>query len=160
MRRGHGETRLSNGSVGRVAHWLLPPGHPARVVVVAMAGLLTRGSRRSRYLPRPCNHGPSGVCSGYTLRSQLRGQSRIRRPCGSSSPCSLFIPQRFRSAGTISAQTICANANDQYGIYLIQRDLTDHSIAGAKTRTEHVRHASFCRQASPCNKASASISTL
>jgi hypothetical protein len=159
MRRGHGGTILSNGSVGRVAHWLLPPGHPARVVVVAMAGLLTRGSKLPRTFPGHAIIGP--VASfGVALRSQLRGQSRIRRPCGSSSPCSLFIPQRFRSAGTISAQTICADANDQYGIYLIQRDLTDHSIAGAKTRTERVRHASFCRQASPCNKASASISTL
>ncbi len=159
MSRGHGGTILSNGSVGRVAHWLLPPGHPARVVVVAMAGLLTRGSKLSRTFPGHAVMGPVASFGG-ALRSQLRGQSRIRRPFGSSSPCSLFIPQRFLSAGTISAQIICAHANDQYGIYLIQRDLTDQAIGRAKSKIERVRDTSWCRQASPCSRASASISTL
>lgn len=80
---------------GPLCHHMLLTRHPACIELKGrhmqnapvMAGLLTCGSQLTRTFPNVC----PVVHIGVAHRSQLRGQLRIRRLFGLSSPHSLFI---------------------------------------------------------------------
>ena len=114
-RRGSGGTAIHH-SVGRYLHRFLPPGHPARVSCDCDGRSPDLRVEASPNLPGPSfGLGSSGL-SGVARRSQLRGQSRIWRPCGSSTPCSLFILQLYSFCKNHRSQAIFSRWENQHRI--------------------------------------------